>query len=186
MNRSEPPDELPDEADVARALREAGLAVDPAELHGALCGYVAGGGRGEGEDWLQRLQIEDGHARERDELVDRLRDATIAQFDGEDFGLQLLLPSDEIPLPERADALLAWCRGFLGGFGLAAPPAGALSAESSEALEDLGRIAASEFNYDGSEEDEDALAEIVEFVAMVPMLIHADCVRAAERRRKAH
>jgi len=99
MNRSEPPDDLPDEAAVARALQEAGLAVDPAELHGALCGYVAGGGRSEGADWLERLQIEEGHARERDELIDRLRDATIAQFDSEDFGLELLLPSDETPQP---------------------------------------------------------------------------------------
>ncbi|HTA66216.1 MAG TPA: UPF0149 family protein, partial [Xanthomonadaceae bacterium] len=75
---------------------------------------------------------------------------------------------------------------FLGGFGLAAAPAGALSAEAKESLDDIARIAASDLSYDGSESDEEALAEIVEFVRLVPMLIHADCVRAAQRRRQVH
>lgn len=186
-NGSDFVDDLPDEAALTRALRDAGLAVDAAELHGALCGYVAGGGRADGSDWLQRLQIEDGRAPEdTDDAVATMREVTLAQFRDEECGLDLLLPDDESPLADRVEALLAWCRGFLGGFGLAAAPASALSAESSEALADLGRIAGSEFGCEDTEEDEDAFAEIVEFVRVVPMLIHADCVGSEARRRRAH
>ena len=53
-------------------------------------------------------------------------------------------------------------------------------------MDDVARIAASDMSYDGSESDEEALAEIVEFVRVVPLLIHADCVRAAQSRRRAH
>ncbi|HEY2346170.1 MAG TPA: UPF0149 family protein [Xanthomonadaceae bacterium] len=187
MNGSEQPDpDLPDAADLGRALHAAAIAVDPSELHGALSGYVAGGGSAEAGDWLQRLQIEADETPDRGGEIDRLRVATLAQFAEEDFGFELLLPTDDAPISDRVDALLAWCRGFLGGFGLAAAPAGALSAEATEALQDIGRIAASDLSCEDSESDEEALAEIVEFVRVVPLLIHADCVRAAQRRRKAH
>ena len=132
--------ELPDHATLAHALHAAGAVVDPAELHGALCGYVAGGGRADADDWLQRLQIEADRALDRGADIDRLRDATLAQFGEEDFGFEMLLPSDDAPLAERADALLGWCRGFLGGFGLAAAPAGVLSAEATS--RGLGRCRA--------------------------------------------
>ncbi|MBS0193726.1 MAG: UPF0149 family protein [Proteobacteria bacterium] len=189
MTRTESADvALPEHARVTDALRDAGIAADASELHGALCGYIAGGGRPDRVEWLGQLQLEaerDAHA-DRGTSFDTLRTATLAQFDDPACGLHLLLPDDETSLPERADALLAWCRGFLGGFGLAAPPAEALSAESAEALEDMGRIAAADLGYEGSEEDEDALAQIVEFVRMTPLLLHADCVSAGRRRRKAH
>lgn len=187
MSVSDPSDAaLPEIADLADALRDAQVTVDPCELHGALCGYIAGGGRADGADWLQHLQPDAQADNDRDACIDHLRDCTLAQFADEDFGLQLLLPPDDAALAERVDGLLAWCRGFLGGVGLAAPKESMLSAESSEALADLARIAASDLGYEESEEDEDALAEIIEFVRMVPLLIHADCVRAGERRQKAH
>ncbi len=173
MNDAEPSAALPDEATLARVLREARIAVTPAELHGSLCGYLAGGGRGEGADWLQRLQIDAGDAPVRDGLIDDLRDATLAQFASEAFELDPLLPAQDAPLAERAEALLAWCRGFLGGFGLADAPATALDAEASEALQDIARIASSDLAYSGSEEDEDALDEIIDYVRIVPLLIHA-------------
>lgn len=183
MNGPDSRAELPDGAALARALRDAGLAVDAPELHGALCGYVAGGGRADGADWLQRLQVDDGSADRDDDTLATLRAATLAQFAGNPGELELLLPDDDTPLGERVDALLAWCRGFLGGFGLSAAPVAGLSAESSEALADLGHIAASEFGCNDTEEDEDAFVEIVEFVRVVPLLIHADCVGGGRRRR---
>ncbi|MBS0457195.1 MAG: UPF0149 family protein [Proteobacteria bacterium] len=179
-------DALPAHADLASALRSNELAVDPCELHGALCGFIAGGGDAGAVGWLQRLALDAAADADRDPCIAQLRGATLAQFADEDFGLQLLLPADHAPLAERVDGLLAWCRGFLGGVGLAAPKQSLLSAESTEALADLARIAASDLGYEGSEEDEDALAEIIEFVRMAPLLIHADCVCAGERRRRAH
>jgi uncharacterized protein YgfB (UPF0149 family) len=187
----QPATDLPDNAAVADALHATGLAIDPSELHGSLCGYVSGGGDGDADDWLQRLQLDADVAPSSDEalagsVLDQLRTATLAQFAAQDFGFELLLPTDDAPLAERANALIDWCRGFLGGFGLAAPPADALSGESAEALEDIGRIAASDLAYDGSEADEDALAEIVEFVRVAALLLHGDCVQGAHRKRQLH
>jgi len=192
MKQSDPSDaELPDSAALASALYANGLAIDPSELHGSLCGYVAGSGRGDTDDWLQRLALDvdiaPGQRSASDgEVLEQLRTATLAQFAAQDFGFELLLPPDDAPMAERADALVYWCSGFLGGFGLAAPPSAALSDESAEALQDIGRIAASDLSYEDSEADEAALAEIVEYVRVAALLIHGDCVQGAHRKRQIH
>ncbi len=77
---------------------------------------------------------------------------------------------------ERAEALFDWCRGFLGGFGLAAGAAPPLSEESGEALQDLARLAKATAESSDDDEDEDALAELEEFVRVAALLLHGDCV----------
>ena len=178
-------DSLPACSDVAQALHAAAVAVDPSELHGSLCGFVAGGGR-PGADWLHSLQIEAAEEPAAGSILDDVRVITAAQFEAGDFSLQLLMPDEDAPLPERAEGLVAWCRGFLGGFGLAAPPAGVFSSESTEALQDLGHIAASEPADEDSESEEAALAELVEFARVAALLMHGDCARGAEKRRRAN
>jgi uncharacterized protein YgfB (UPF0149 family) len=86
------------------------------------------------------------------------------------------LPSDDRPLPERAEALVDWCRGFLGGFGLAGTEAHAkLSEEAQEILRDLGSIAAAQLDFGEEGDDEDALIEVHEFVRVGAMLLFAEC-----------
>jgi hypothetical protein len=87
-------------------------------------------------------------------------------------------------LGERSGALFDWCRGFLGGFGLAAGQAPPLSEEASEALADLAKLAAATPQDDGDEEDEQALAEIEEFVRVAALLLHGDCVLAPRHRQQ--
>jgi uncharacterized protein YgfB (UPF0149 family) len=72
--------------------------------------------------------------------------------------------------------LVDWCRGFLGGFGLAGAEAhGKLSEEAQEILRDLATIASSAFDFGDEGEDEDALIEVHEFVRMGAMLLFAEC-----------
>ena len=178
---------LPDPDALDDEIRSAALAVNAFELHGSLCGYLCGGGCSDRGDWLRQLALQpDGDAGEADSALDQLYQVTRQQLDAQDFDFALLQPDDAEPLDTRADALVAWCRGFLGGFGLAAPLAAALSDEASEALEDIGRIAASSLSYDGDESDEEALAEIVEFVRVAALLVHGDCVLGAQRRQQLH
>ena len=76
---------------------------------------------------------------------------------------------------------MEWCRGFLGGFGLAGAPAHAkLSEEAQEILRDLGTIAGSAFDFQNEEEDEDALIEVQEFVRVGALLLHTECTAGSD------
>ncbi len=176
--------EMPDYAEVSAQIAELQLGVDAAELHGSLCGFLSGGespGRGL---WLAKVMAEpDPGEVARDSALDRLFVATETLLESPDFGFELLQPDESAPIGERGDALLAWCRGFLGGFGLAAGERPPLGEDSADALRDLARMAASELSYEDPEGDEESLAEVTEFVRVAALLLHGDCVLASEHRR---
>jgi len=175
---------LPSPAEVDAAARALGLAVSSAELHGALCGWLAGGG-GMTPDWLANVMADPAlPAVAAGGALDRLRAVSAGQFDDRSFAFELLLPDDTASIGERSGALFDWCRGFLGGFGLAAGNAPPLSEEAGEALTDLARLAAASPQDDGDEEDEQALVEIEEFVRVAALLLHGDCVLAARHRQQ--
>ena len=177
--------EMPDHAEVSAQIAQLRLGVDAAELHGSLCGYLSGGGETAGRgDWLGRVMAEpEPEAVARDSALDRLYLATEALLESPDFGFDLLLPDEERPVGERGDALLGWCRGFLGGFGLAAGSDPPLSEDGADALKDLARMAASELSYEDPEGDEEALAEVAEFVRVAALLLHGDCVLGPRHRK---
>ena len=175
---------LPAMEEIALESQSAGLATDPSELHGGLCGWLAGGGRN-APDWIAAVMADESlPAEQTDSALARMRAATAAQLADRDFDLQLLLPGEETSLALRSAALFAWCRGFLGGFGLAAGREPPLSDEGRESLADLARFAAATAQDDGDEEDEEALAEIEEFVRVAALLLHGDCVLGPRHRQQ--
>lgn len=171
---------------VTNELERLQLGVDAAELHGSLCGFLAAGGELTRRDWLKRLEIEPEPLDLGDGALDRLYLATRAQLGDPDLGFALLLPDDDQPLDERAEALLGWCRGFLGGFGLVGRSTRPLSPEAKEALEDLGKIAASNLSYDEPESDEAALTEVSEFVRVATLLLHGDAAGDEDAPHSVH
>lgn len=181
--------DLPAYDDVASALHRLQLGVDAGELHGALCGYLGAHGSATRSDWIARLEIDaDGVDVAADPALDALFRASVAQLADAELGFALLLPPDEAPLAARVDALLGWCRGYLGGFGLGAGAgSGAtLSPDAQEALQDIGRIAGFAMSEDDPERDEDAFAEVAEFVRVAALLLHADTARDAGARQRLH
>ena len=155
------------------------LGVDASELHGSLCGYLAGGAAPLGRDLLAALQLDgaeevtpapaDQAALEA--LLGQCRDALADP----ELGFEPLLPDGDRPLAERAEAVVDWCRGFLGGFGLAGTDAHArLSDDAQEVLRDFGTIAASAFDFGDAAEDEDALIEVQEFLRVGALLLHTE------------
>lgn len=175
---------MPALEEVEQAVRSGALAVDAPELHGALCGWLSAGGR-DAPDWIGAVLADAGTAPESPGgALARLREATSSQLDSRDFELELLLPDEQASLAERSGALFAWCRGFLGGFGLAAGPDPKLSEDCREALADLGRFAAAVPQDDGDEEDEQALVEIEEFVRVAALLLHGECVLGPRHRQQ--
>lgn len=176
--------DLPELSAVDAEIRRLALANSASELHGALCGWLAGGGAAV-RAWPAKVMVDDTLAApEEGSPLDRLRIASAAQLADRSFDFALLLPDAEAPLAERSGALFDWCRGFLGAFGLASGASPKLSAEASEALGDLARLAAAQPQEEGDEEDESALAEIEEFVRVAALLLHGDCVLAAEHRQR--
>lgn len=176
---------LPGYAELAVELDAQETGLDPAELHGSLCGWLAGAGAHDRAGWFAAVMADPLLPTPApDGLLDRLYVASLQQLESPDFEFELLLPDDERPVNERGDALLAWGRGFLGGFGLAAGESPPLSEESSEALADLARITASELAYDEPGADEEALGEVAEFVRVAVMLLHSDCVLGPRHRRR--
>lgn len=169
---------------VAAETQAAGLAVDTTELQGALCGWIAGGGE-TGPDWVARVMADDDLPPDSPgSALEALRKSAEAGFADREFGLELLLADEDASLAERSGSLFAWCRGFLGGFGLAAGKDPPLSEESREALADLAKFAAASAQDDGDEEDEAALAEIEEFVRVAALLLYGDCVLGPGHRRQ--
>lgn len=154
------------------------------ELHGALAGWLAGGGEN-AAGWLAKVMADPELAEEvPGSALERLRMVTAAQLAASDFGFELLLADDTASLAERSGSLFDWCRGFLGGFGLAAGASPPLSEEGTEALADLAKFAAATAQEEGDEEDEQALAEIEEFVRVSAILLHGDCVLGPAHRQK--
>lgn len=155
------------------------LGADAAELHGSLTGYLAGGGTFARASVLAALQLDgEGEAPGAVEQapLDQLGAQTLAELEDVDLGFEPLQPADDRPMSERAEALVQWCRGFLGGFGLSGASAHAkLSDEAQEILRDLGTIAASAFDLGDEGEDDDALIEVHEFVRVGAMLLFAEC-----------
>lgn len=171
--------ELVGHDEIDALVRRLRLGTEAAELHGSLCGYLAGGGSLRQASVLSALQL-DGEASSPSAddlaLLQRLRRQCETELADPELGFEPLLPADDRPLAERAEAMVDWCRGFLGGFGLAGTAAHAqLSAEAQEILRDLGTIAASAFDFGNEDEDEDALIEVQEFVRVGVLLLHTEC-----------
>lgn len=168
-------------AELARALETLHLGMGASDLHGSLTGYLCAGGSAGVEEWPAALEIEPdaprGSMALRDETLQRLYRDCRAQLDDPDLGFEPLLPGADAPVERRADALVEWCRGFLGGVGLAGSGTPFLSADANEVLADFSRIAASRFDYDDAEEDESALSEVLEFVRVGVLLLHTELLR---------
>jgi uncharacterized protein YgfB (UPF0149 family) len=177
--------DLPLYAELDAELQRLQLGVDAAELHGSLCGYLSGGGPTlYRSNWIGEMLADPDAAQvDADSVIDRLFLVTTQQLESPDFGFDLLLPDGERPVAERGEALLSWCRGFLGGFGMAAGAKPPLSEESQDALADMSRIAASDLSYDDPESDEEALEEVSEFIRVAALLLHSDCVLGPRHRR---
>lgn len=158
------------------------LGIGAAELHGTVVGYLCAGGDAQSERWCEALTLEAlANAMQDDAdtargMQDFFRRARAELLDS-DMRFEPLLPDVERSVAERANALLDWCRGYLGGIGLA--PAGAAlpwSIDAREILGDFARIAASPplGNGDDQDEDEADLMELLEYVRVGVLLLQAE------------
>jgi hypothetical protein len=171
--------------DFQRALTQSKALSDAAEAHGTLSGALCAAGPYSLEDWLAEI-LPDGRAPagQRDGLR-AVFDATRAALQGRQMDFQPLLPQDEDSLAERTTALGEWCHGFLYGLGSGqVQNLDAVDGEVSEIIRDLTQITHVDVDPSDSEEsNEQAYAELVEFVRVGVQLLFEQLasLRAAPR-----
>ena len=174
-------------AELAHAIKTLRLGVGASDLHGSLTGYLCAGGPAGVEEWPAALELDPDVKTLRHEALRQLYRDCRAQLEDPDLGFEPLLPAHDAPVERRADALVEWCRGFLGGVGLSGTTTRQrLSEDASEVLADFGRIASSRFDYDDAEEDETALSEVLEFVRVGVLLLHAELNRPRAPGTRVH
>lgn len=171
--------------ELADALSRLGFTQDAAEYHGALCGALCVREPGE-IDPLRLLEGAKGGEGEGGaaKALDRLRGESLEAFTGESMGFVPLLPDDEEGLPRRVRALSAWCEGFL--FGLASGKPLSMKSVSPELKEIVHDF--TEFTRAGVSEDDDgeieenAYAELVEYIRVGAQLIYLELHERAPSR----
>lgn len=156
-------------------LAEAGSPTEAAEAHGSLCGALCAQSRLRFESWLEELLENRETQNERTHDVLRaVFSQTSEELGGASMQFAPLLPDDDEPLAGRTSALAHWCEGFLYGLG-----AGGLSTldslpgEVGEIVRDMSEISrATPEDGEATETDEQAYAELVEYIRVGVQLIY--------------
>jgi uncharacterized protein YgfB (UPF0149 family) len=171
----------PDYSDIAFALDKLATEVVPGEVHGVVCGLLCANAAAAAETWIQSLwpHLPQGDllVGEALEVFRQLHEATRRHLNDPGCEFRLLLPDDDIGLDARVHALGDWCQGFLVGLSLGGiTDLSPLPADAREIAEDLVEIARAGTSYqlEGSEEDEHAYAELMEYLRVGVLLINEE------------
>lgn len=172
-----------------RSFAAAGSPVDAAEAHGCLVGSLCAVAAYRFEHWLNEVMPEEEDATGDEaslaaELEGVFRD-TAQALGGQAMEFVPLLPADDVPLPARVRALVAWCTGFLYGLGAAGLPAPeSIPGEVGEVLKDFTELTrASDLDPDVSELEaaEADYAELVEYVRAGTQLVFEELAPLREQ-----
>lgn len=165
--------EAPSYPELQRALARARSVSDASEAHGTLVGALCVASPYTFEDWCAEILPE---GRAVDGVAGTLQgvfEATVEALQGQEMQFQPLLPGDDVNLAERATALGEWCQGFLYGIGTGLlRDVDAAGGEVAEVLKDFTEITRLEIDpEDGDASNEDAYAELLEFVRVGVQLV---------------
>jgi uncharacterized protein YgfB (UPF0149 family) len=169
------------------ALQRLDLDVDAAHVHGLTTGLICGDFTASLHSLIQELLTgydeQDQLVQECRRILTQLHGVTKEQLDDIELGFYLLLPDGEESLPLRAKAVTDWCQGFLFGYGInIGDQHGRLARDSLNALEDIGqftRMDTSELD-EMTEDDQQSLQHIEEYLRMAALMIYADCVGVSD------
>jgi len=172
---------LPDYLILNNALHKLDTEITPSEVHGTLCGLLCANSNAGAEVWQQALWPNqpsgDLLSAEAREIFKQTHGITRRQLNDPTCEFQMLLPDDDDGLDARVNALGDWCQGFLVGLSLGGITDFVLLPEDArEITKDLLEIAraGSSYELEGSEEDENAYAELVEYLRVGVLLINEE------------
>jgi len=165
-----------------RVLKDAHALPEPSEAHGTLAGALCSSRDYGIIEWLHEILPDDSPEGEalQSSVLQNVYDSMVRTLTGDNADFEPLLPDDDTPLTARADALSLWCQGFLYGLGSgpASDPA-KVSVEAGEIIRDLTEITHVGVEADEqNEENENAFAEVVEFVRVGVQLLFVELAPA--------
>jgi len=151
------------------------------ECHGVLCGVICRESGGTANNFMHHLvalKLLEKPSPALEAAFTELFEITAKQLEDEEMGFALWLPDDDELLEERTICLAQWCEGFLAGLA-SRGEFEALSDEAAEAIDDLQQIACAELSAlesdtQDNEDDEAALAEIIEYVRVVALMMREE------------
>lgn len=173
------------------ALKRAGSSWDAAQAHGLLAGKLAVLGSSTGPDWLaQILENTDASGalgKECEDMLSALLATTYRELVERLSEFTLLLPDDGDCTSVRTEAIAHWSEGYLHGL---------VSSNADERLrrrladepvagiiKDLLALTRAAADDDGDDADEEAYAEIVEYLRVAAQLVYEEL---AELRAGIH
>jgi len=123
------------------------------------------------ETFLSDAELE--AVRDENELLSKLFVLTATHLEEGPGAMAMLLPEDDATLLERLSALSEWCDGYLEGIAVENQ---ALQLDVvQEVLADLVKIKEVAVKSKSTQENEGAYVEVVEFVRVATLLVHAEC-----------
>ena len=160
---------------ISQALEDADLFTSASETHGILSGFVCGGIGLDDKSWQALFNdvVNEGMGlpKTMKTLMSDIYADVVKQCADDGLGFNLLLPDDEKPLDERAEAMAQWSQGFLVGFGMVQQKLNQAPEDVQEVIRDIRDI--SQLSLDFEQEDEDseiAFTEIVEYLRVSAMV----------------
>ena len=147
----------------------------PAELHGATIGIGVGGP--EQFELQELVDLIGAEVLTDADSLTRFVGAALDALYASDMSFSLLLPDDEVPMPERLSALALWCQGFLEGLVVGLNRRGIselkeLPEEVQEIVQDL--VAIAQLDTELAEDDaETDFVELEEYVKVGTLLIQS-------------
>ena len=160
-------------ADIQRVLTQSHSLADAAEAHGTLSGALCSASAYHLDDWLGEILPEGRAEPAAAAWLRTLFESTASALGDAQMGFQPLLPADDDALLQRTEALGEWCRGFLYGLGSGqVRDLAALGEDTDEILRDFTAITQVGIDPEDSDENnEEAYAELVEFVRVGVQLL---------------
>lgn len=177
---------LPAYEEFAESISCLNLTTSASELHGMMCGYLCASADSQGEAYLRALLNNKKDELSRNALLVMFSVYSISQqqINDYDFEFEMLLPDENEPLIERAQAFSEWCEGFTQGLTMSGVGSEQFyEEEAQEALQHIIEFAELDCDsLDVDEDDEKALVEVSEYARLAVLRLHGDLV-ANERER---
>ncbi len=175
-------DQATNHGELDEALRRCGSSWNAGQTHGLLCSRLSVAGADGAQRWFEQVLSEtdpnNALRAECETMLDALCASTWRQLVERQSEFELLLPDDGDSTASRAEAMGQWCEGFLHGL---------VSEKHSESLKkclaedpladiirDMLQITRAMSDDDEAEEEENAYAELVEYLRVAAQLTYEE------------